>query len=88
MHLKSTFDVLFKVKSLQAAKQVTPQVILDVLEKINTHLIKRPENQFDFMPQSREELFYLYKWLFQEALITLSSPELIRNGELTKFLNQ
>lgn len=39
------------------------------------------------MPDNREELFYLYKWLFQETLITLSSPELIRNSELTRYLN-
>jgi hypothetical protein len=37
------------------------------------------------MPQSREELFYLYKWLFQETLITLSTQ--LRNHELSKTLN-
>ena len=40
------------------------------------------------MPESRDELYFLYKWLFQEILITLSSPGQMRNNELSKYLNQ
>lgn len=59
----------------------------EFIRRINDELICVPENNFEYLPDNREELFYLYKWLFQEALITLSSPELIRNSELTRFLN-
>ena len=40
------------------------------------------------MPETRDELYFLFKWLFQEVLITLCSPSQMRNSELSRYLNQ
>jgi len=36
-------------------------------------------------PKHRQDLYLLFKWLFQEMLINLN---LLRNNELVKYLNQ
>jgi len=35
-------------------------------------------------PANRKDLYFLFKWIFQEVLINLN---LLRNNELVKFLN-
>lgn len=66
--LKTQFDVIFRLKSLISTQslrnKITPKIIQDFISVINTELIEREENAFEFMPENREELFYLYKWLF------------------------
>ena len=41
---------------------------------------------YKYMPNDRQELYFLFKWLFQEVILTLSSQ--LRNNDLCKFLNQ
>ena len=61
------------------------KTILSHIEILNEKLIDGPR---EYMPETRQELYLLYKWLFQEVLIKLSGQNSIRNNDMTKFLNQ
>lgn len=65
-----------------------PKHLMAAIDLMNADLITVGGNNFEFLPDSREDLFYLFKWLFQEVLLILSSPDHFRNRELQKFLNQ
>lgn len=86
---QSKFDVLNRVKPILKVKgPFMPKHLMAAIDLINSDLITVGGNNFEFIPDSREDLFYLFKWLFQEVMLILSSPQHFRNSELTKYLNQ
>ena len=62
------------------------KTLLNHIELINDKLLEKGPKQY--MPESRNELYLLYKWLFQEMLIRSSSSNSIRSNDITKYLNQ
>jgi len=88
VELKQKFDIINQMKDLKSFGKVSPKLLLNHLQIINEQLLEKYKNEYQFMPESRDELYFLYKWLFQETLITLSSPGQMRNNELSKYLNQ
>jgi hypothetical protein len=62
------------------------KTLLNHIELINGKLLEKGPKQY--MPESRNELYLLYKWLFQEMLIRSSSSNSIRSNDITKYLNQ
>lgn len=81
--LREEFDIIFQLKDFNQMK-TQAKTILSHIEILNEKLIDGPR---EYMPESRQELFLLYKWLFQEVLIKLSGQNSIRNNDMTKFLN-
>ena len=85
--LAQVFDILFQMKDLRSMPKISAKLLLTHIQLFNEKVVDRPDSEFKYMPENRKELFYLYKWLFQETLITLTSPNLMRNNELTRYLN-
>ena len=70
--MKQKFDIINQLKDLKTCGKVTTKLLLNHLQLINEHLIEKYKHEYKFMPESRDELYFLYKWLFQETLITMS----------------
>lgn len=64
------FDVT-GVHGLKPPSKPSAKSMLDFVKQANKTLI---EDKFECAPENRQELFYLFKWMFQEVLITLSAP--------------
>jgi hypothetical protein len=47
-------------------------------------MLESPLLQSEADPSNRRDLYFLFRWLFQELLLNLN---LLRNNELVKFLN-
>lgn len=61
------------MKDLHSFTKITPKILMGHFQVINDHILDKYKNEYQYMPENREELYYLFKWLFQEILITLSS---------------
>ena len=59
---------------------MTPKQLHTLLQSLLTSPLLITEQE----PSNRCDLYFLYRWLFQEVLLNLS---LLRNSELVKYLN-
>ena len=81
IQLRQKFDMFYQLKSLNTFNKLTPKLILNHIQISNEHIISKEVVE---QPESRNELFFLFKWMFQEVLITLTQ---LRNMDLSKYLN-
>ena len=73
--------MMYQLKSLNSFNKLTPKLILNHMQILNEHIISK---EVIDQPDSRNELYFLFKWMFQEVLITLTQ---LRNMDLSKYLN-
>jgi len=63
--IKQKFNIIHQLKSLRTQTgKVSAKALLNHITMINQELILKPDNQYKYMPEAREELYFLYKWLF------------------------
>jgi ABC-type polysaccharide/polyol phosphate transport system ATPase subunit len=63
-NLKEKYEMIFQLKHLSSFKTITPKILLGHLEVINSQILEKYKQDYQYMPENRQELYYLFKWLF------------------------
>ena len=62
--VKEKYDMIFQLKDLKSFAKITPKVLLGNLQVLNDHILEKYKTEYQFMPETRNELYFLFKWLF------------------------
>ena len=76
----SDWAVLSELKDPRKLQKVSAKHLLTAIQQVMSSPLLQEEED----PSNRKDLYFLFRWLFQELLINLN---LLRNNELIKFLN-
>ena len=76
----SDWEVLSELKDPRKLQKVSAKHLLAAIQQVMSSPLLQEEED----PSNRKDLYFLFRWLFQELLINLN---LLRNNELIKFLN-